>query len=93
MKLTAEQIRHVAKLARLALDEATIEAYRGQLSQVLDAFDVLAQVPAQDAAAPTDAHVPSPRADEVAGELPRERAFADAPQTQAGGYVLPKVIE
>lgn len=94
MKLSAEQIRHVARLARLALDDATVEAYRAQLSQVLDAFDVLAKVPdtipaaqgAHDEGAPA-------RPDEVRAELPASETFRNAPATQQGGFAIPKVIE
>lgn len=39
--LTLEEVRHVAKLARLRLNEAQLEQYRGQLSAILDHIEKL----------------------------------------------------
>lgn len=44
MKLTTEQIKHIASLARLGLSDADIEDYCTQLSEVLDNFEILKQV-------------------------------------------------
>lgn len=44
MKLSKEQVRHTAKLARLKLTEEEVELYSRQLSQVLDYMDILDEV-------------------------------------------------
>lgn len=44
MKLTFEQIKHIASLARLGLSDTDIEDYCTQLSEVLDNFEILKQV-------------------------------------------------
>lgn len=44
MKLTKDQVKHVAKLARLGLSEAEIEKFRTQLSGILDYVEQLNEV-------------------------------------------------
>ncbi|PLX28809.1 Asp-tRNA(Asn)/Glu-tRNA(Gln) amidotransferase GatCAB subunit C [Candidatus Parcubacteria bacterium] len=44
MKLTKPQVEHIAKLARLELNEAEIAMYAEQLSAVLDYVDMLEEV-------------------------------------------------
>ena len=44
MRLTNEEVRHIALLARVAMTDDEIEMMRDQLSNILDHFDVLQQV-------------------------------------------------
>lgn len=44
MKLTKQQVLHVAKLARLGLAEAEIEKFQTQLSKILDYVEQLKEV-------------------------------------------------
>lgn len=44
MELNKEQIKHIAKLARLELSEQELETYGQQLSAVLDYIDQLREV-------------------------------------------------
>jgi len=39
--LTEEEVKHVAKLAKLSLSEQEVKKFQGQLSEVLDYIDVL----------------------------------------------------
>lgn len=39
--LTTEEVRHIADLARIGLDESEIETYRKNLSAILDSFEQL----------------------------------------------------
>jgi aspartyl-tRNA(Asn)/glutamyl-tRNA(Gln) amidotransferase subunit C len=94
-KINAAQVRHVAKLARLALSDAELETMRAQLSRILgyvaalDALDV-ADVPPTSHAVPLDAAL---RADIVRDSLPRSELLAAAPATEAGAFAVPKVLE
>ena len=36
MKISKEEVQHVARLARLDLDEAAIEKFAGQIGEILD---------------------------------------------------------
>lgn len=44
MKLTKEQVQHIAKLARLKLSEAEVEKFQTQLSGILDYVEQLNEV-------------------------------------------------
>src|SRR5437660_249212 len=44
LALTREEVLHVAKLARIGLTEEDVVKFQGQLSQILEHFDVLNQV-------------------------------------------------
>ena len=48
-KITADDVRKVAKLARLDLPEETIATYTGQLEHILGYVDVLQAVDTNDA--------------------------------------------
>lgn len=95
VSLTADQVRNVARLARLGLDEAQINGYAGELSRIVDIFARLEAVDT-DAVAPM-AHpldlTARLRPDTVT-ESDRRAAFqALAPAVEDGVYLVPKVIE
>lgn len=95
MKLELAQVRHVARLARLALTPEEEARFTAQLSAILDAVEQLAAVdttgvPPTTFAQPGAVHA---RPDEVRDELPRELALANAPQQVEGSFALPKVLE
>lgn len=48
MKLSQDQVRHVAKLARLSLTEAEVQMYALQLSRVLEYMDILNELDTSD---------------------------------------------
>jgi aspartyl-tRNA(Asn)/glutamyl-tRNA(Gln) amidotransferase subunit C len=48
--LTTEEVRHIADLARIALDESEIETYRQNLSAILDSFEHLSKADVSDVA-------------------------------------------
>ena len=43
MKISQEEVRHVAKLARLELSDKEVEKFAGQLSSVFEYMDVLSE--------------------------------------------------
>ncbi len=95
MSLDADQVRRVAELARLAVTDAELPVYAGELSSILDLVD---QLKAADTAAVAPmAHpfnmVQRLRADEVSEQPERDRLQAIAPQAEAGHYLVPRVIE
>jgi len=95
MRLSPEQVRHVAKLARLALSAEEEALFGAQLSSILDAVETLAQV--DTTGVPATAYVfdmaPHARPDTVTGQLETGVALANAPQVVGTSFAIPKVIE
>ncbi len=44
MKLTREEVLHIAKLARLGVSEEDVNRFQEQLSNILENFEALQQV-------------------------------------------------
>ena len=95
MKITRDEVVHVANLARLDLDEAAIAKFVDQIGTILEHVDSLKKVntegvrPTSHAIALTNAF----REDEVIEHLDREAGLANAPQKDEGAFIVPKVIE
>jgi aspartyl-tRNA(Asn)/glutamyl-tRNA(Gln) amidotransferase subunit C len=92
--LTTEQVREVAKLARLALDEPTLQRYAGQLEPILGYVDKLGEV--ETSGVEPMAHaLPVQnvfRADTVGPALPLDKVLQNAPETDGPFFKVPKVI-
>ncbi len=95
MSLNLEQVRRVAQLARLEISDAEAEHTLGQLNRI---FTLIEEMQAVD----TTGVEPMAHAQDVAQRLREDRvcetdrraAFqAVAPETEAGLYLVPKVIE
>lgn len=96
MKLTLEQVRHVADLARLALSSSEVEAYQHRLSVILEAVDSLREVDTSSVESTSHAHdggLVHLRPDHASTESGTQRAVANAPQVSGTSFVIPKVIE
>jgi aspartyl-tRNA(Asn)/glutamyl-tRNA(Gln) amidotransferase subunit C len=95
MKLTLEQVRHVANLARLKLSADEEARFTARLSAILEAVETLAEVDTTQVP-PTSwvANVaPLDRADVAAGQLSSEQALENAPQAVGSSFAIPRVIE
>ncbi len=89
-------IRHVARLARLALTDAEIATFGPQLGSLMTHVDALAGLDTNEVAA-TAQVVPSrnvQRADALRPEtmLSREAALMNAPQAQGPYFRVPRII-
>ena len=83
-----EAVRHVASLARVDLEEAEVERFADQFADILGYFEALEEVPDVDADAEL-ANVMRP--DEVREGLTQEEALRNAPETEDGYFVGPRV--
>ncbi len=87
-------IRHVAKLARLALTDDEIARYEGELTSILAYVDELSELPTADVAATAQviASTDVVRDDVVAPGLTREAFLAGSPAQQVGMVRVPRIL-
>ncbi|ELZ26747.1 aspartyl/glutamyl-tRNA amidotransferase subunit C [Halogeometricum pallidum JCM 14848] len=84
----ADEVRHVAELARVNLDEDEVEAFTAQFADILDYFDALDEVPEVESE-PDLVNVM--RTDEVRDGLSQEEALQNAPESEDGFFKGPRV--
>ena len=93
-EITPEQVRHVAKLARLHLDEPQLQRLEGQLESILEyvaklrEVDVTGVEPLAHALPLTNVL----REDVVEPSLPLEKVLQNAPESDGPFFKVPKVI-
>ena len=95
MSLDKEQVQHIAKLARLRLADEEFGETVEKLSRIVDFVDQLSQAATSDVvpmAHPLDA-AQRLRPDVVTESDDRDHVQQNAPATEGGLYLVPKVIE
>lgn len=95
MKLTSDEVRHVAELARLALTEEETAQYTQQLSDILGYAEILQQVGTSHVP-PTPYVLPLKnvmRDDVVQESLSNAEALANAPESGNGFFKVRAVFE
>ena len=86
-----DQVLHVAKLARLRVEDDEVETMAGELSVILDHIEKLNELDLDDVE-PTSHVVELEnvlRPDEPRPSLPRETALEQAPDTDGTGFRVP----
>lgn len=97
MKKTIDDndVEHIASLAALTLSDEERNAHKKHLQKMLDTFEVLDRFDVSDV--PPTAHILSAvnvlRDDVVVESYPVENLLANAPQSEDGAYVVPRVVE
>ena len=95
LKITKDEVKHVAHLARLDFSEAEQEKFTSQLNDILMYVEKLNQVdtagvePVSHAIALNNAF----RDDQVRESLDQELSLANAPDAKGHFFRVPKVIE
>ena len=95
MSVNTEQVRHIAKLARIAMSDAEIEAMVPELNNILGWVEQLGEVDT-DGVEPLTAVITNAlrlRGDEVTAGDCRDAILANAPDAEHGFFAVPKVIE
>ncbi|HVM38262.1 MAG TPA: Asp-tRNA(Asn)/Glu-tRNA(Gln) amidotransferase subunit GatC [Sphingomicrobium sp.] len=95
MSVDTQQVRHIARLARLAMSEEEIAALVPELNNILGWVEQLAEVDTEGVeplATVIDQKLRL-REDEVSDGDCREAILANAPDAQHGFFAVPKVIE
>ncbi len=87
-RVDPEEVRHVAGLARVDLDEDEVEAFAEEFGDILDYFETLDEVPETEAD-PDLVNVM--RSDEVREGLTQEEALRNAADAEDGFFKGPNV--
>lgn len=94
MALSTDDVRHVARLARLALSAEEVEGLRSQLSDILAYAEKVGEVAAEHVPPTSHAYALANvfREDEPHVSLPPEDAISTAPEVEDGRFRVPKIV-
>jgi aspartyl-tRNA(Asn)/glutamyl-tRNA(Gln) amidotransferase subunit C len=95
MSVTSQQVRHIARLARIGMSDAEIEALVPELNNILGWVEQLGEVDT-DGVDPLTAVIDQKlrlRDDVINDGNIRDDILANAPEAQHGFFAVPKVIE
>jgi len=95
MKITREQVEHIAHLARLEFSEKEIEAFTRQMDNILTYFDKLQEVDTTSVE-PTSHAIKVKnifRDDEVKKSIGSDLSLKNAPEKEGNCFRVPKIIE
>ena len=93
-EINAEQVAHLANLARIALTEEEIEHLTTELGQIMQAVEKVSEVATPDVP-PTSHPIPMQNVvrDDVVGDiLTVEQALAGAPESDGSRFVVSAIL-
>lgn len=95
MSISLDEVRHVARLARLELDEAEVLALQGELNALLGHFNDIQGIDASGVAPQSHAiALQNVWSEDIARQgLDRQDALRNSGLTKAGLFVVPTIIE
>ncbi len=95
MKITKDEVLHVAHLARLTVAESMVDQFARQIGRILEyvetlnALDTAGVAPTSHAMDMCNAF----REDVLCASIDRTSALANAPEQDSESFIVPKVIE
>jgi aspartyl-tRNA(Asn)/glutamyl-tRNA(Gln) amidotransferase subunit C len=92
--ITRDEVAHLARLARLAVTDAELDVFAGQLDVILGSVARVGEVAADDIP-PTSHAVPLEnvfRPDELRPGLTQEQALSGAPASEDGRFRVPQIL-
>ena len=95
MSVTKDDVRKVARLSRIAVDDSRLETLAGELNGILGWIDQLNEVDVDSVEPMTsvvEASLPMREDNVTDGEKP-DQVLANAPKTEDGFFVVPKAVE
>ena len=95
-EITREQVAHLARLSRLALDDTELDGLASQLDVILAAVAKISEVTDAADVPPTTHAVPVEnvtRPDVVLASLDRDAVLAGAPLAEDGRFRVPRVLD
>lgn len=94
MSIDREEVRHVARLARIALTDEEVDELGGDLANIITWVEKIRGVATEDV--PRTGHAFPLRNvaadDEPRESLPREEVLANAPELQEGRFEVPRIM-
>ncbi|MDR3348137.1 MAG: Asp-tRNA(Asn)/Glu-tRNA(Gln) amidotransferase subunit GatC [Acidaminococcales bacterium] len=95
MKVSAQEVQYIARLARLEIPEENLELFVRQFNDILGYAGMLGKLDTENVE-PTAQVLPygNVMREDVAGTpLTQEEALANAPERFRGGYLVARVME
>ncbi|MCW2570108.1 MAG: gatC [Frankiales bacterium] len=95
-EITRDEVAHLARLARLALDDDELDRLAGQLDVILGAVAKIGEVSDAEGVKPMTHAVPLEnvmRPDVVTTCLPRDEVLAGAPAAEDGRFRVPRILD
>ena len=96
MSIKEDNVRYIARLARIKLSEKEVKLFSHQLDDILAYVEKLNKLNIQKETPPmSHPHLPSNpwRVDEVKPSVSSETALKNAPQRRGDFFQVPKIIE
>lgn len=94
-QITRAEVAHLAKLARLAVTDAEVDSFAGQLEVILGAVARVGEVVSPDVE-PTSHALPLTnvlRPDVVGPSLSQQEALSGAPAAENGRFRVPRILD
>ncbi len=95
-EITRDEVAHLARLSRLALDDTELDHLAAELDVILGAVATISQVTDAADVPPTTHAVPIEnvaRPDVVRPSLPRDEVLAAAPMAEDGRFRVPRILD
>ena len=95
MKISKEEVLHVASLARLKFSDADAEKLEADMAEIINFADTLSELDTKDIV-PTAHAIPMQNAfrkDEIKPSFERREILKNAPDFDEEGFIVPKVVE
>jgi aspartyl-tRNA(Asn)/glutamyl-tRNA(Gln) amidotransferase subunit C len=95
MPIKKEDVKHIARLARLKLTDKEIDYFAGQLANIIDYIDQLKEVDTSNVG-PTSHAIPIKnvfRKDNAKPSLEGGEVLKNAPSSEKGFFKVPRIIE
>ena len=93
-KVSPEEVRRMASLSRLKVDDEELKLFCRQFSQILDHMDILAAVDTQgvEPCYSPIFHTAALRDDKVNNRRSRGEVLSNAPETDGQYFIVPRII-
>lgn len=92
--ISRDEVAHLARLSRLALSEAELDEFAGQLDSILHHVKAVAEVAADDVppTANPSAITNVTRPDVIVPGLTPKQALAEAPNAEENRFAVPQIL-